>query len=146
MRFALALHTEDGVKYGVTVPDLPGCFSAGDSFDEAVEMAREAIDAHCELLAEKGMDLPSPRPLAEHQANPDLAGAVWVVIEVAVEQYLGRAEKINITVPARLLRRIDEYAKSHGESRSGFLTRAAVQAMGTAAGPRSPRRMSKRSA
>jgi predicted RNase H-like HicB family nuclease len=131
MRFALALHTDDGVKYGVTVPDLPGCFSAGDSFDEAVEMAREAIDAHCELLAEKGLDIPSPQPLAHHQADPDLAGAVWVVIDVNVEQYLGRAENINITVPARLLRRIDDYAKRHGESRSGFLTRAAVQAMGS---------------
>ncbi|HKH47914.1 MAG TPA: type II toxin-antitoxin system HicB family antitoxin [Thermoanaerobaculia bacterium] len=131
MRFALALHTDDGVKYGVTVPDLPGCFSAGDSFDEAVEMAREAIDAHCELLAEKGLDIPSPQLLARHQADPDLAGAVWVVIDVNVEQYLGRAEKINITVPARLLRRIDDYAKRHGESRSGFLTRAAVQAMGS---------------
>lgn len=130
MRFALALHTDDGVKYGVTVPDLPGCFSAGDTFDEAVEMAREAIDAHCELLAEKGLEIPSPRPLAEHQADPDLAGAVWVVFDVDVEKYLGRAEKINITVPTRLLRRIDEYAKSHGETRSGFLTRAAVQAMG----------------
>lgn len=129
MRFAFALHTDDRVKYSVTVPDLPGCFSAGDSLDEAVEMAREAIDAHCELLAEKGLDIPAPRPLAEHQGNPDLAGAVWVVIEVDIEQYLGRAEKINITVPARLLRRIDEYAKNHGESRSGFLTRAAVQAM-----------------
>ncbi|HZF07777.1 MAG TPA: type II toxin-antitoxin system HicB family antitoxin [Thermoanaerobaculia bacterium] len=130
MRFALALHTDDGVKYGVTVPDLPGCFSAGDSFDEAVEMAREAIDAHCELLAEKGLDIPSPRPLAEHQANPDLAGAVWVVVDVDIDKYLGRAEKVNITVPARLLHRIDEYAKRHGETRSGFLTRAAVQAMG----------------
>jgi predicted RNase H-like HicB family nuclease len=129
MRFALALHTDDGTRYGVTVPDLPGCFS-GDTFDEAVEMAREAIDAHCELLAEKGLDIPAPRPLAQHQVDPDLAGAVWVVIEVDVEKYLGRAEKINITVPARLLRRIDEYAKRHGESRSGFLTRAAVQAVG----------------
>jgi len=129
MRFALALHTDDGVKYGVTVPDLPGCFSAGDTFDEAVEMAREAIDLHCELLAEKRLDIPTPQPLAHHQANSDLAGAVWVVIDVDVEQYLGRAEKINITVPARLLRRIDDYAKRHGESRSGFLTRAAVQAM-----------------
>ena len=131
MRFALALHTDDDVKYGVTVPDLPGCFSAGDSFDEAIEMAREAIDAHCELLAEKGLDIPSPRPLAQHQANPDLAEAVWVIIEVDVEKYLGRAEKINVTVPARLLRRIDDYAKRHGESRSGFLTRAAVQVMGS---------------
>ena len=132
MRFALALHSDDGTKYGVTVPDLPGCFSAGDSFDEAVEMAREAIDAHCELLAEKGMEIPVPRPLAHHQADPELAGAVWVVIEVDIEKYLGRAEKINITVPARLLRKIDEYAKRHGESRSGFLARAAVQAMGEA--------------
>lgn len=131
MRFALALHTDDGVKYGVTVPDLPGCFSAGDSFDEAIEMAREAIDAHCELLAEKGLDIPSPRPLAQHQANPDLAEAVWVILEVDVEKYLGRAEKVNVTVPARLLRRIDDYAKRHGESRSGFLTRAAVQVMGS---------------
>ena len=130
MRFALALHTDDGVKYGVTVPDLPGCFSAGDSFDEAVEMAREAIDAHCELLAEKGWDIPAPQPLSRHQANPDLAEAVWVIIEVDVEKYLGRAEKINVTVPARLLRRIDDYAKRHGESRSGFLTRAAIQVMG----------------
>ena len=131
MRFALALHTDDGVKYGVTVPDLPGCFSAGDTFDDAVEMAREAIDAHCELLAEKALDIPSPQALARHQADPDLAGAIWVVIDVNVEQYLGRAEKINITVPSRLLRRIDDYAKRHGESRSGFLTRAAVQAMGS---------------
>ena len=85
MRFALALHTDDGLKYGVTVPDLPGCFSAGDSFDEAVEMAREAIDAHCELLTEKGLDIPSPRPLAEHQGRSNAcdsltwqkAHAIW---------------------------------------------------------------------
>jgi predicted RNase H-like HicB family nuclease len=81
MRFVLALHTDDGVKYSVTVPDLPGCFSAGDSLDEAVEMAREAIDAHCELLAQKGRNVPVPRPLTEHQANPDLARAVWAMID-----------------------------------------------------------------
>lgn len=77
--FLLALHTDDGVRYGVTVPDLPGCFSAGDTFDEAVEMAHEAINAHCELLVEKGLEFPAPRTLSEHQANPDLAGAVWVL-------------------------------------------------------------------
>lgn len=69
MRFALALHTDDGVKYGITVPDLPGRFSAGDTLDEAIEMAHEAIDLHCEGLAEEGMDIllpshyPSIRPI-----------------------------------------------------------------------------------
>lgn len=84
MRFALALHTDDGVHYGVTVPDLPGCFAAGDTFDEAVERAYEAIDAHVELLIEQGDELPPMHPLAEHQANPDMAGAMWRVIDVPV--------------------------------------------------------------
>jgi predicted RNase H-like HicB family nuclease len=129
MRFVLALHTDDGIRYGVTVPDLPGCFSAGDTFDEAVERAYEAIDTHVEQLIQQGDELPPMRSLAEHQANADLAGAVWVVIDAPVERYFGPAEKINITVPALLLRHIDEYARAHGESRSGFLTRAAQKIM-----------------
>ena len=56
MRFALALHTDDSVRYGVTVPDLPGCFSAGDTLDDAIDSAREAIDVHCEALADAGCD------------------------------------------------------------------------------------------
>ena len=129
MRFVLALHTDDGIRYGVTVPDLPVCFSAGDTFDEAVERAYEAIDTHVEQLIQQGDELPPMRSLAEHQANADLAGAVWVVIDAPVERYFGPAEKINITVPALLLRHIDEYARAHGESRSGFLTRAAQKIM-----------------
>ncbi len=39
------------------------------------------------------------------------------------------AEKINITVPALTLKRIDEYAMKHGESRSRFLVRAAEESM-----------------
>jgi HicB_like antitoxin of bacterial toxin-antitoxin system len=46
-----------------------------------------------------------------------------------VEKYFGPAEKINITVPALTLKRIDEYAVKHGESRSGFLVRAAEESM-----------------
>lgn len=41
----------------------------------------------------------------------------------------GRAEKINITVPALLLKHIDNYAQTHGKTRSGFLTEAALEVM-----------------
>ena len=54
MRFPVVLHTDDGVRYGVTVPDLPGCFSAGDTFDEALDSVREAIELHLEGLIEEG--------------------------------------------------------------------------------------------
>lgn len=129
MRFVLALHTDDGVGYGVTVPDLPGCFSAGDTFDEAVQNAYEAIDLHVETMIEDGAPLPLPKAISEHQQDELLADAVWVVIDAPVEKYMGPAEKINITVPALLLKHIDTYASTHGESRSGFLVRAARQAM-----------------
>lgn len=131
MRFALALHTDDGVSYGVTVPDLPGCFSAGETLDQAIENARGAIDAHVELLIdmEGATELPRTRPLAEHHANPDLGGAVWVMIEVPVERYFGPAEKINITVPRRLLQRIDAHARARHQSRSAFLAQAANEAI-----------------
>ncbi|BDI05069.1 type II toxin-antitoxin system HicB family antitoxin [Sphaerotilus microaerophilus] len=129
MKFTVVLHTDDGTRYGVIVPDLPGCFSGGDTLDAALESAQEAIDLHAETLIEDGADLPERRPIAEHQANPDYAGGVWAVVEVPVEKYFGPAEKINITLPRVLLARIDDYARAHGASRSGFLAQAARQAM-----------------
>jgi len=129
MKFTVVLHTDDGIRYGVCVPDLPGCFSAGDDLDDALTSAQEAIDLHVETFLEDGIDIPVRSPIATHQANPDYAGGVWAVVDVPVEKYFGPAEKINITVPRLLLRRIDSYASSHGATRSGFLAQAARAAM-----------------
>lgn len=129
MRFPVVLHSDDGVRYGVTVPDLPGCFSAGDTFDEALDSVLEAIDLHLEGLTEEGGEIPLPRPIAEHRANPDFADGVWAAVEVDVSRYEGKAEKINITLPRRLLAKIDDYARAHGETRSGFLAATARAAM-----------------
>lgn len=129
MHFPVVLHTDDGIRYGVSVPDLPGCTSAGDTFDEALASVVEAIDLHLEGLVADGHEVPAPRSIADHRADPDFADGVWAVVDVNVARYDGRAEKINITVPRRLLARIDDYAKSHGATRSGFLADAARRAM-----------------
>lgn len=129
MRFPVVLHTDDGVRFGVTVPDLPGCFSAGDTFDAALDSAVEAIDLHLEGIVEEGNEVPIPRPIAEHRANPDFSDGVWAAIEVNIARFDGRAAKINITLPRRLLAKIDHYARTHGETRSGFLAEAARIAM-----------------
>lgn len=129
MKFIVVLHSDDRQRYGATVPDLPGCFSGGDTLDDALESVREAIDLHVEGLIEEGIDIPLSMSLAQHQANPDYAGGVWAVVDVPVEKYLGPAEKINITVPRLTLARIDEFAKKKGQSRSGFLVEAARTAM-----------------
>ena len=126
MHFPVVLHSDDGVRYGVTVPDLPGCFSTGDTFDEALASVVEAIDLHLEGITEDGGDVPLVRTIDEHRANAD---GVWASVEVDVSRFDGRAEKINITVPRKLLAKIDTYAKSHGATRSGFLADAARRAM-----------------
>ena len=131
MKFIIAIEPgTDTSAWGVAVPDLPGCFSASDTLDEAMANARQAIDQHVEIMIEDGAPIPIARSLAVIQADSAYAGWVWAVVDVPVEKYLGPAEKINITVPRMVLARIDEYAKSQGMSRSGFLVEAARAAMG----------------
>lgn len=130
MKFVIAIEKgTDTSAYGVVVPDLPGCFSAGDTLEEALENAKEAIDLHVETMLQDGQALPVARSLDEHQANPEFAGWIWAVVDAPVEKYFGPADKINITVPRLILARIDDYAKAHGQSRSGFLVEAARAAM-----------------
>lgn len=130
MKFPIAIEpATEKTAWGVVVPDLPGCFSAGDSAEDAFANAVEAIEAHCEILSDDGVDIPVPRPLVEWQSDPEFAGWVWALVEVDVSRFEGRAEKINITLPRRLLAKIDSYAKAHGATRSGFLAEAARAAM-----------------
>jgi predicted RNase H-like HicB family nuclease len=129
MKYPVVLHTDDGVRYGVTVPDLPGCFSAGDTLEQALDNVVEAIELHLEGITEDGGDVPQPGTLAAHVGNPDFTGGVWALVEVDTSRFDGKAEKINITLPRRVLARVDEYARAHGMTRSGFLAKAAQQAM-----------------
>lgn len=102
MKFPVVLHTDDGIRYGVTVPDLPGCFSAGDTFDEALESAKEAIDLHLEGLTEDGEETPLASSISEHRHNHDYVDGVWAVVDVDTSRFEGKAEKINCNAKAML--------------------------------------------
>lgn len=117
--------------WGVEVPDIPGCFSAGDDLDDAIAMAREAIEGHFEILAEDSSAIPPANRVTHHARNPQYAGVTWALVDIDVSKYLGKAQKLNITLPAYLLTRIDEYVLHHPEekSRSGFLASAALKVL-----------------
>lgn len=123
MKFTIAIEAGSAkATFGVVVPDLPGCFSAGDTVEEAFDNARQAIEAHCELLAEDRGNIPQPKPMTHWQAHREFKGWAWGIVDAPIERYFGPAEKINITVPVGVLRQIDSYVSAHGESRSAFLT------------------------
>ncbi len=127
MRFPIVIHKDPKTDYGVSVPDLPGCYSAGRTFDEAMEMAREAIECHIEGLIEDNEPIPAPKPLEIHKRKRDYAHGTWAIVEINLAGLESNTRRINITVPERVLRRVDRAAKQAGESRSGFFTRAALQ-------------------
>ncbi len=127
MRFPIVIHKERKSDYGVIVPDLPGCFSAGTTLDEAIENAHEAIECHLEGLLLDGESIPKRQSLELLQKNADYVGGTWVVVEVDISKLSGKVTRVNITLSERVLAVIDEAARREGGSRSGLLARAALE-------------------
>lgn len=96
MRYALAIHKHEDSCYGATVPDLPGCFSAGDTIDEAINNAHEAITNHLELLAEDGIFASNASAIEDLQTDPDYQGATWCLVDVDVSAFLKGKQKATI--------------------------------------------------
>lgn len=131
MRYPVAIHHEEDTAYGVTVPDIPGCFSAGDTMDEALENTVEAITGHLSILAEDGVPAPSASSIDAFVDHEDYEGAIWGFVEVDVTAFSGKTEKINVTLPSILISRIqDEVANGRAKNRSAFLTDAAISKLG----------------
>lgn len=112
--------------FGVVIPDLPGCFSAGDSLDEAMTGAHEAAAAWIDTTLDRGGEIPQPSSLEAVRKMRDYAGWVLAMIEIDPGLLDDSVERINITLPRRVLKRLDAKARMHGETRSGYIARMAI--------------------
>ena len=128
MKYPIAIEMGGPKKsWGVVVPDLPGCFSAADSgIDEAIENAKEAIELWVEVALERGMEIPKPGLIADLQKKKEFKGWIWAVAEIDPALLSDEIERINITLPKRVLSRLDAKAKKAGETRSGFIAHLAL--------------------
>lgn len=129
MRYPVAIepgtHTE---AFGVVVPDLAGCFSAGDTMDEALTNAEEAITAWIEAALDSGLEIPQPSDIdALRKTHKAYKSWVWALIQVDPSILDDTLERVNISLPRRILHRLDAHAKAAGESRSGFIARMALE-------------------
>lgn len=68
---------EGGDGYTVTFPDLPGCITEGDTYEEAFEMAKEALMIHLWSMEDDGDLIPAPTP--PDKVNAPKAGFVSLV-------------------------------------------------------------------
>jgi predicted RNase H-like HicB family nuclease len=126
-RYAALVDGKAGA-YGVIVPDLPGCTSGGNTTDEALRNAVEAVRLWAEDALADGEELPQPRSVEALRSDPEIADAIRQGAALAIVPLLldaGRPAKANLSIDAGLLSAIDEAAKAHGLTRSAFLASAA---------------------
>ncbi|KHQ49689.1 type II toxin-antitoxin system HicB family antitoxin [Mameliella alba] len=124
MRYYIALvHHDEDSAYGLTFPDLPGAFAAGDTWDDIPQTAAEALDFWFEDqpdVEESSLEEIRQRPdVAEEMA----AGAVLMPVPYIPADTA--AARVNITLERGLLRAIDETTKARKMTRSSFLASAA---------------------
>ena len=129
MRYPIAI--EPGSKttaWGVVVPDLPGCFSAGDTLDEALNQTEEAVAHWIEVAMDEGQEIPLPSPIETlHTTYPEFEGWLWALVKIDPAMLDDKLERVNISLPRRVLRRLDSRARSAGETRSGYIARMAIE-------------------
>jgi predicted RNase H-like HicB family nuclease len=111
--------------YGVVFPDFPGCISAGDTYEEALRMAHEALSGHVLCMKKDGDPIPEPRTLAEIQAtwedwNEWNTDYTFIVGYVALLP-LKTTKRVNVVLEESLLTRIDQVTNN----RSAFISEAA---------------------
>lgn len=132
MLFPVVVHKEPRSAFGVTIPDLPGCITAGGTLDEALRNVQEAVETY--LHGET--DAPVPSPLDRWARDPDFADGVFALVEVNLDFMADETVRVNITAKRSALALIDRVAKARGEDRSEFLIRAGLErAAGTVAAP-----------
>jgi predicted RNase H-like HicB family nuclease len=86
MKYPIAIEPgNDKYAFSVVVPDLPGCFSAGDTMNEAIVNTREAIALWLETVIEDDGAVPEPKTITTHQATPDYIGWAWETVTVIID-------------------------------------------------------------
>ncbi|WP_019448511.1 type II toxin-antitoxin system HicB family antitoxin [Cupriavidus sp. BIS7] len=134
MDFPIAIYKDANSVYGVTVPDVAGCYSAGETIEDAIRNARDAITTHVEALLSLGEEVVlEATPIETLQARPEYAEAIWALADVDTSKLDARPERINISLPRFVLHKIDAFVERRHETRSGFLARVALDAIASGA-------------
>ncbi len=129
MQYPIAIEWGDETTaIGIQIPDIPGAVTAGDTFEDAYNAAIEIAHIMLEELVADGKPVPVATSARAHHDHPDYAGMGWGMLEIDITPYLGKTEKVNVTLPGFVIQRIDRYVRDHNiKSRSSFLADAALE-------------------
>lgn len=130
---AAFVQEEDGSGYSVYFPDVPGCFTCGESLEEAMFLAEDVLRLVLQDMAAERKEIPSAsgledvrRMVTEERALDGLSTPENTVYQLVAAPELDMVPvKVTISMPRAVLNEVDEKAKLLGFTRSGFLAHAA---------------------
>ncbi|HBX2738440.1 TPA: type II toxin-antitoxin system HicB family antitoxin [Klebsiella pneumoniae] len=127
MKFPVYINQAENGDFSGFVPDVVGCYFAGDSIDDAIIDAKNSLETYFEYISEKGVELPKANTVNDHFNDDGCTGGSWAYVDIDLTKFEGKIVKLNITLPKFLLERIDSFVAKHGEygSRSGFIAELA---------------------
>lgn len=73
LNYRIRLEREEEGGYTVIVPALKGCITFGESVEEAIEMAKEAIEGYIETLIELGNEVPTDNDVLEYTVSVQIS-------------------------------------------------------------------------
>lgn len=122
------VHQEGDSAFGVSFPDFPGCITAGESLQGALDEAADVLAAHIAFMQREGDAIPPPSGIDAVRKSEDLTGAVVAVVTPA-SRPRGKSVRLNISLDEYLLADVDRFAAQQGLSRSAFIADATRRAM-----------------
>ena len=123
MHYVAVIDKDPGSAYGIRFPEVPGCFSAADSFDDIVSNAIEALS----LFFEDGDPVP---PLGIEAVRDEVAGDIAegaVLMMIPYVRDRKRVVRVNLSLEKGFLDTLDEAARMRGMTRSAFVEKAATR-------------------
>lgn len=100
MDIPVVIHKDEGSVYGVSVPDIPGCHSWGDTIDDAMRNVKQAIYSHVEtlLMLNEPVDVRCSQ-IEELARDADYAGGIWALVNIDMTKLDSKPERINVGIP-----------------------------------------------
>ena len=125
-----AVFEGDADGFGVYFPDLPGCTSAGETFEDAMVNAQEALGLHLWGMEDDHEEIPAPSmPPFGDMPEGAVVAAVTVFPDLVRNEMENRAIRTNVSIPAWL----KNAAESAGLNYSQVLQAALMECLGVSA-------------
>lgn len=122
MQYPVAIWEENGV-FTAEIPSLPGVITEADTLSQVEKSVKEAAAGWMEAELDAGRFIPEARAISDFRQDSAYKDCFWMLVDIDMEDLSDKTERVNISIPARVLRRLDFLAARYGTSRSGYLSR-----------------------